>query len=130
VCNRESRGRQRLRSCLPRGEVTTAKALFRLHFCPTGEVAFARPYQNSLFNKSINACTSWVYAVGTGLRRRETEHLRIEFLTWLKLATPIDRIDGYIAEMHRLRLLSLAEISDISVFLRLLLNHLDVCEQS
>ena len=46
------------------------------------------------------------------------------------LATPVDRADGYIAEMHRLRLLPLAEICKISVFSQLPLNHLDVCEQS
>jgi hypothetical protein len=46
------------------------------------------------------------------------------------LATRIDRMDGYIAEMHRLRLLPRVEIRNISVFLRLLLNHLDVCEES
>ena len=33
------------------------------------------------------------------------------------LATPIDRIDGYIAEMHRLRLKSLAEHATYEYFL-------------
>ena len=46
------------------------------------------------------------------------------------LATPVDRIDGYIAEMHRLRLIPLTEICNISAFSRLPLNHRDVCEQS
>jgi hypothetical protein len=60
-CNREAGIGKRLRSCLPRGEVTT---LFRLHFCAVGEVAFARTYQQTLFHSPINYCISWVYDVG------------------------------------------------------------------
>jgi len=44
------------------------------------------------------------------------------------LATAIDRTDGYIAEMHRLRLTPLVEMCNMSVLPRLLLNHLDVCK--
>jgi hypothetical protein len=61
-------------SAIVRRKSRQAKALFRLHFCPIEEVAFARPYQHSFFDNFTKHCTSWVYTVGTGLGRRETEY--------------------------------------------------------